>query len=602
MRCNAARTIISSHGHPWYPQPCPRSDPAFTVSHLKNGSPATVSRAGVLFLNEADVGWQPYVQSWVDELNQVQDHIDTKETAWLEALVNQYIPPTIDNIRKNKWKHITPLMDFAMVSTLCSILEGLLTKKNCPPGSDKDVYEAYFQYAAVWAFGGCFGADKANDFRKMFSEWWRAEWGKTSFKFPDEGLVFDYYVELKSDGSGKVEGKHWKERVPSYTHATGEGASFSDIVVPTMDTTRLSFLINMLMPRQKPVMLVGAAGSAKTTIFQDNLSQLPDELMFFAISFNSFTNAGSLQPILEQPLEKKTGTMFAPPGTKKLIYFIDDVNMPSPDKYGTQSAIALLRQQIDYGGFYDLKKLTMKEIRGVQYLGAMNPTAGSFFIIDRMQRHFATFATLFPENDVLYTIYYKILAGHFASGSFADSINKVVGDKNQLANKIIGAALMLHKLVADAFLPTAVKFHYAWNLRELSRITQGMLMSSPDNYHEPFTIIRLWLHESYRVYGDRLTDEQDAGRFNEMVLRCSKNFFEDENQDDLHQKPLAFTKFAKWSPGMDADEELPYFQVADGKKLSLILTKKLEEYNESNARMDLVLFEQARQALLPCAS
>jgi hypothetical protein len=49
-------------------------------------------------------------------------------------------------------------------------------------------------------------------------------------------------------------------------------------------------------------MLVGAAGSAKTTIFQDNLSQLPDELMYFSVSFNSFTDAGSLQPILEQPL------------------------------------------------------------------------------------------------------------------------------------------------------------------------------------------------------------------------------------------------------------------------------------------------------------
>eukprot|EP00325_Prymnesiales_sp_UTEX-LB-985_P027317 CAMPEP_0174739386 /NCGR_PEP_ID=MMETSP1094-20130205/71525_1 /TAXON_ID=156173 /ORGANISM="Chrysochromulina brevifilum, Strain UTEX LB 985" /LENGTH=47 /DNA_ID= /DNA_START= /DNA_END= /DNA_ORIENTATION= len=47
--------------------------------------------------------------------------------------------------------------------------------------------------------------------------------------------------------------------------------------------------------------------------------------------------------------------MFAPPGTKKLMYFIDDMNMPAPDKYGTQSAIALLRQQVDYGGFYDLK-------------------------------------------------------------------------------------------------------------------------------------------------------------------------------------------------------------------------------------------------------
>merc|ERR1719446_1730679 len=111
--------------------------------------------------------------------------------------------------------------------------------------------------------------------------------------------------------------------------------------------------------------------------------------------------------------------MFAPPGTKRLIYFLDDLNMPAPDKYNTQSAIALLRQQVDYGGFYDLKKLTMKEIRNVQYLGAMNPTAGSFFIINRMQRHFATLATLFPEAEVLGNIYYKILAGHFNSGGFA---------------------------------------------------------------------------------------------------------------------------------------------------------------------------------------
>lgn len=42
----------------------------------------------------------------------------------------------------------------------------------------------------------------------------------------------------------------------------------------------------------------------------------------------------------------------------------------------------------------------MKLIQGVQYMGAMNPTAGSFYIIDRMQRHFATFSTVFPETEV----------------------------------------------------------------------------------------------------------------------------------------------------------------------------------------------------------
>ena len=88
----------------------------------------------MLFLNESDVGWQPYFQSWVDQFSKDNEHIDSKVQAWLEALVQQYVPPTIDNMRKNKWNHITPLMDFAMVSSLCSILEGVLTSKNCPEG------------------------------------------------------------------------------------------------------------------------------------------------------------------------------------------------------------------------------------------------------------------------------------------------------------------------------------------------------------------------------------------------------------------------------------------------------------------------------------
>ena len=150
-----------------------------------------------------------------------------------------------------------------------------------------------------------------------------------------------------------------------------------------METTRLTFLVDLLLPLGAPVMLVGNAGTAKTTVIADKLRSLPDYMLSYTINFNSFSDSASLQPILEQPLEKKTGVTFGPPGTKRLVYFLDDFNMPTPDKYGTQSAIALLRQQIDYGGFYDLKKLTMKQIISVQYLGAMNPTAGSFVVDSR---------------------------------------------------------------------------------------------------------------------------------------------------------------------------------------------------------------------------
>ena len=79
-----------------------------------------------------------------------------------------------------------------------------------------------------------------------------------------------------------------------------------------------------------------------------------------------------LQAIMELSLEKKSGRQYGPPGRKALVFFIDDLNMPEADKYGTQSAIALLRQHLDYKFWYDRQRLTVKEILNVQYLASMN--------------------------------------------------------------------------------------------------------------------------------------------------------------------------------------------------------------------------------------
>lgn len=53
--------------------------------------------------------------------------------------------------------------------------------------------------------------------------------------------------------------------------------------------------------------------------------------------------------ILEKPLEKKAGRNYGPGGNKKLVYFIDDMNMPAVDSYGTVQPHTLIRQHIDYG-------------------------------------------------------------------------------------------------------------------------------------------------------------------------------------------------------------------------------------------------------------
>ena len=118
----------------------------------------------------------------------------------------------------------------------------------------------------MWAFGGALGSDKTCDYRKLFSEWWRQEWSRASFRFPEEGQVFDYFVDMETKRA-----IHWREVVPTYTHVVSENASFASIVVPTVQSTRLSFMIDMPAAKCYPVMLVGTAGSAKTTIFNDKL-------------------------------------------------------------------------------------------------------------------------------------------------------------------------------------------------------------------------------------------------------------------------------------------------------------------------------------------
>ena len=83
------------------------------------------------------------------------------------------------------------------------------------------------------------------------------------------------------------------------------------------------------MEKRRPVMLVGNAGTGKTVLAGDKFASLdPDEIMVANVPFNYYTTSAMLQNVLEKPLEKKAGRNYGPPGSKKLIYFIDDMNMP----------------------------------------------------------------------------------------------------------------------------------------------------------------------------------------------------------------------------------------------------------------------------------
>ena len=228
--------------------------------------------------------------------------------------------------------------------------------------------------------------------------------------------------------------------------------AFGNLYVPTVESTRLTYFLDKMIENKHYVMFVGTAGTGKTALMRDKLKSLDAESFTFStINCNSFLDASALQVILEQPLEKKSGVRFGPPGSRRLVYFLDDLNMPFVDKYDTQSPIELARQFVDYKGWFDKVKIVLKEILACQYVSCMNPTAGSFNITPRMQRHFATFAVQMPSADIIRSIYRAMLEGHMAT--FDPEVSK-------LGPKIVDATIELHKQVSSNFLPSAVKFHY----------------------------------------------------------------------------------------------------------------------------------------------
>jgi dynein heavy chain len=121
--------------------------------------------------------------------------------------------------------------------------------------------------------------------------------------------------------------------VPEYNHDPDK--PIPQVLVQTPETTRVMYWMDLFLKRGRPMMLVGGAGCGKTMLIKDRLAALPqDQYMNVTMNFNYYTSSHELQFILEQPLIK-IGRRFGPPHNKKLIFFIDDLNQPLVDLYGT---------------------------------------------------------------------------------------------------------------------------------------------------------------------------------------------------------------------------------------------------------------------------
>ncbi|CAH8646682.1 unnamed protein product [Heterobilharzia americana] len=290
-------------------------------------------------------------------------------------------------------------------------------------------------------------------------------------------------------------------------------------------------------------------------------------------------------------LDRRRKGVFGPPPGKECVVFVDDLNMPMKEKYGAQPPIELLRMWIDHSHWYDRKDNTKQCLADVLFMAAMGPPGGGRNdITSRLTRHANVLGVNEFDDQTMLKIFTTITDAHFANG-FEPLFMR-------LSKILVQATLNVYKLAISTFLPTPAKSHYVFNLRDFARVIKGVRLVPASNMKEQDKLMRLWIHEVYRVFYDRLTLAEDETRFFDIVRQTCSDVFRTNMDKILGHLSLS---------GRVADEDIRnllfgnymqdegcYDEVTDLKLLTNRMEAYLSDFNAlSKTPMNLVMFKFA---------
>lgn len=167
-------------------------------------------------------------------------------------------------------------------------------------------------------------------------------------------------------------------------------------------------------------------------------------------------------------MDRRSKGIFGPPLLKRYVVFVDDLNMPVKEKYGAQPPIEIVRQFMDHRGWFDRKLNSFRTLVDMQFVSAMGPPGGGRNAISaRLTRHFSVLALVPFDDDSLRRIFAVVLASWMERGATAEL--------NALKDACVQATVEVYGTVIRSLLPTPTKSHYLFNLRDLSKVFQGIL-------------------------------------------------------------------------------------------------------------------------------
>ncbi|CAM9257732.1 unnamed protein product, partial [Hapterophycus canaliculatus] len=239
------------------------------------------------------------------------------------------------------------------------------------------------------------------------------------------------------------------------------------------------------------------------------------------VNMSARSSSHGVQTALESKMVSVHRDLLGAPEGKVNMIFVDDVNLPARDEFNSQPPVELLRQLVSEGGFYDRDRLFWRSVHETVVAVAAAPPGGARSAPSARFSHLFSVLCLPTQCTASNTaIFGSILKGFLAKG-FLTAVAS-------LSDALISATLEVYGKVEREMLPTPSRPHYTFNLRDISKVLQasgawpismpGILLVKHQSIQAPAGMIRLWMHEMSRVFGDRLADPPHRLMFEHMLV------------------------------------------------------------------------------------
>lgn len=447
----------------------------FETHDLRFASPATVSRMGMIYLNDDDVNISSLVSKW-------RRDIGLDDSNQLSQLLKEFFEPVLKLLKENEEDQCVKTTQMGLIQGLLSQVKGSNEKKE-------------FAVRLMRGLVSNFPTERRDSLMKALQQILGEKLAFIS-EYDPRTKIITQIKPIQSEFGNKM-------------LAVDQG----DICVKTSYVQANIEIIKKTIQENESLIVVGPQGSGKTLMIHDAIKSFSSSLKVKVVTIycNSQTNSSQIIDGLIENCTKSmasTHVILRPKDCHRLILLLRDINLAKPDEYDSIELISFLQQLSSHRGFYD-EDLEFTEIdKNIEVVVSMNLSSdlGRHELSTRLT---ATTRILFVDHPSKEDM--KTIVRDLAEGTLQKSkkLGEILKANARVVDGLSSYLIELFEVVKKSFTPETCN-HYQFSPKDITKILQNLLNYEVETKED---LIMAFEGECNLAFGNRLVGLDECSKY-----------------------------------------------------------------------------------------